>query len=85
MSNDQPPRTQSPGPGTSRKDRAMSNTAHTTNRSIDPAVIEAAIQRGRRERSRAFWAMLQSIFGRPEDRGSSVAPPAADPTAAALR
>lgn len=32
---------------------------------IDPAIIEAAIRRGRLERSQAFWAMLQAIFGRP--------------------
>ncbi|MGE0701204.1 MAG: hypothetical protein AB7O57_19070 [Hyphomicrobiaceae bacterium] len=35
------------------------------------AVIEAAIQRGRRERSQAFWTMLQAIFGRPENRESA--------------
>jgi hypothetical protein len=29
-------------------------------------MIEAAIQRGRRERSQAFWTMLQTVFSRPE-------------------
>lgn len=33
---------------------------------IDRDIIEAAMQRGRRERSKAFWALLQAIFGRPE-------------------
>jgi len=33
---------------------------------VSPEIIEAAMQRGRRERSKAFWALLQAVFGRPE-------------------
>jgi hypothetical protein len=32
--------------------------------------IEAAMQKGRRERSLAFWRMVQDIFGRSEDRAT---------------
>jgi|LNFM01.1.fsa_nt_gb hypothetical protein len=39
---------------------------------LEPVVtsekIEAAMQKGRRERSLAFWRMIQDIFGRSEDR-----------------
>ncbi len=39
---------------------------------VEPVVtaekIEAAMQKGRRERSLAFWRMVQDIFGRSEDR-----------------
>ena len=38
---------------------------------VTPEIVEAAMLRGRRERSLAFWAMLQSIFGRPEARDES--------------
>lgn len=43
--------------------------------------IEAAIQKGRRERSQAFWRMLQDIFGRREDRdaeGNALSRPASN-------
>jgi hypothetical protein len=33
---------------------------------VSPEIIEAAMQRGRRERSKAFWTMLQAVFGRPD-------------------
>ena len=33
---------------------------------VTPEIVEAAMQRGRRERSIAFWTMLQAVFGRPE-------------------
>jgi hypothetical protein len=32
---------------------------------VTPEVVAAAIQRGRRERSLAFWAMLEAVFSRP--------------------
>lgn len=35
---------------------------------VTPERIEAAILRGRRERSLAMWAMLQAVFGRPDAR-----------------
>lgn len=47
----------------------MSNNMHPYGTGgFDPALIEAAMQRGRQERSKAFWSMLQWIFGRPEAR-----------------
>lgn len=30
---------------------------------VDRAVIEAAMQRARRERSKALWALVRSVFG----------------------
>lgn len=30
---------------------------------IDPAVVEAAVAKGRRERSEAFWSLLTALFG----------------------
>jgi len=44
--------------------------------------IEAAIQRGRRQRSLAMWSMLQAVFGRPEAREQNDASePIAEPIA----
>lgn len=36
--------------------------------SVTPEQVANAIARGRRERSVAFWTMLQTVFGRPEHR-----------------
>lgn len=36
---------------------------------VTPELVEAAIQRGRRERSLAMWSVLQAVFGRREARG----------------
>jgi len=33
---------------------------------VSREMIDAAMQRGRRERSKAFWSMLQTVFSRPE-------------------
>jgi hypothetical protein len=49
----------------------MSTNAHYNDQrspTVTPELVEAAILRGRHERSKAFWSMLQSIFGRPESR-----------------
>jgi hypothetical protein len=39
---------------------------------VTPEIVEAAIRRGRYERSVAFWAVLEAIFGRPEQRDAGV-------------
>ncbi len=38
---------------------------------VTPEQVANAIARGRRERSVAFWTMLQAVFGRPENRDAS--------------
>jgi len=53
----------------------MSNHRHIVTvygANVTPEVIEAAIQRGRRERSKAFWSLLEALFGRPGERGDAV-------------
>lgn len=35
---------------------------------VTPEEIEAGIRRGRKERSAAFWAMLQAVFAGRSDR-----------------
>ncbi len=45
----------------------MSKTSYTNAFfGVDRTVVEAAMLRGRQERSKALWALLQDIFGRPE-------------------
>jgi hypothetical protein len=46
---------------------------------VNPELIDAAIARGRRERSEAVWAMLQMVFGRKAepDAASRAEPPVA--------
>jgi hypothetical protein len=48
---------------------------------VTPELIEAAVNRARKERSEAFWALLQAVFGRPESRASDSLPagPSASP------
>lgn len=50
---------------------------------IDPAIIEAAVAKGRRERSEAFWSLLTALFGRRQP-GQEV-PRAMDRNAIAMR
>lgn len=51
-----------------------------------PERIEAAVQRGRRERSLAMWSILQAVFGRPEAREQDeVTSPAAERSAGLTR
>lgn len=42
----------------------MSRMGSTPVWGVDPAVIALAIERARRERSLAVWALLKSVFGR---------------------
>jgi hypothetical protein len=60
----------------------MSKTSRATALGVDPAVVAAAIERGRRERSLAFWAMLQAVFGRPENRDAGETSTTRDPSIA---
>ncbi len=48
---------------------SLSNTIASI--TVTPEIVEAAMQRGRRERSIAFWTMLQAVFGRPEGANES--------------
>jgi hypothetical protein len=66
----------------------MSNTSRTSSTpvwGVDPAVVAAAIERGRRERSQAFWAMLQAVFGRPENRDAADSAATRRPNIAGVR
>ena len=80
------PRPQSLEPAYPRE-KTMSTINHNANRApvwgIDPTIVEAAIAKGRRERSEAFWSLLATLFGRQEDghHGSQ----ATDPNAIAAR
>jgi hypothetical protein len=49
-----------------------SNSLHTEPR-VTADAVTAAIERGRYLRSQAFRSMLQSIFGRPEEREAAEA------------
>lgn len=65
----------------------MSTINHDSTRTpvwgIDPAVVEAAIAKGRRERSEAFWSLLTALFARP--RAGHDASQGRDPNAIAMR
>jgi hypothetical protein len=52
---------------------------------VSADVIAAAMQRGRRERSKAFWTMLQAVFGRPEGADEHAAHTIGDRNAAHAR
>ena len=52
---------------------------------VTPDLIQAAMQRGRRERSLAFWAMMQAVFGRRDEADHAHLPQASDRTAAIAR
>lgn len=61
----------------------MSYTSNATGApvwGIDQAIVAAAIERARRERSLAFWAMLRAITGR-----SAATPEVPEPDALAAR
>lgn len=59
----------------------MSYTSNATGApvwGVDRAVVAAAMERARRERSLAFWAMLRAVFGR-----KAAAPEVSEPNAIA--
>jgi hypothetical protein len=40
---------------------------------VDRKLVEAAMRRARKERSEAFWSMMQAVFGRRADRDDASA------------
>jgi hypothetical protein len=44
-----------------------------TRRAPTPEALELMLNKARRERSLAFWTMLQAVFGRPEAREAAEA------------
>lgn len=42
----------------------MTTTTETQRWGIDAAIVDAAIAKGRRERSAAFWSFLAALAGR---------------------
>ncbi|MEZ5816072.1 MAG: hypothetical protein R3D44_03225 [Hyphomicrobiaceae bacterium] len=52
---------------------------------VTPEMVQAAIQRGRRERSQAMWAMLQAVFGRSDERDETESEPTGFEKPAATR
>jgi hypothetical protein len=49
---------------------------------IDPQIVEAAMNRARKERSDAFWSIMKAVFGRKAGLENSASPPRRMPSSA---